>query len=1531
MSWLSDSFSSLTGHFNHLTNLKNNVSAEDFGQEDISQEAYTVHQDHAVIGDKYDTHLGFEQNTRRDSCSEETTEELKTMIEELKAERDSLSDSLLELDAQHQEAITKILSLKQELSDANTQLKKEVATLKLKLQTEEQAKTLLETEVETLREQITQIYRPTQYDNVNDKSSENSDSEILHGRPQLAIGLYEKDTTNEEEAKASFNSIISSLHAITTDNCNLEEKLSCSEKEIKKLNDVILSQTRKIESLSLQYRELQNDYCKLRQCAEKQNNDQFKKKIVTSIEMIKKSDVKQMEANKNNIDESFTSENMELNNIHDQETILESKLKNELENVNRFHSVKKEEESSLKSFLNGQEVEYFQNHIENLKTLLQDNETSSDEKSVKDLEEMKTRIACLSEQLQLSQLNFQFQSLDETEKDTDVKSLLKKLYFYEMKNKELADSLAATTEELSQLRILVKNEKNPLQVQKASQTETEYYENDTSVVILHQNMNDLALNRLKKTGENLVSEENVVKCEYDKTETDNFDKLCSKTTQSNKMGSETDCISDKSEFSKKNSAFHDNSVYLGCSEKQTSVRNCQNELVNHGNTVEELDTEQVNLSSKLIEEKEMESDIKKFKFSSEKSSESYNTLSDDSNNLNLKDKNEYGRSTSVSASKPNKDSIERENDFEHGNIKQKNAEISMLNKKIEVLMKLLDQSDSSKCSLKNQVDKVSCLEDRIHCLQTEKEQLLTVINEKSRECSNYKSEVYRLVNIVSAEKQALNKLQKDNQDIVRQQEIPDKELTRETIQNLSRIICDKDLEIESLRQKSDTLLALVQDPSLENVQINSLLEEKNQLSKQLHLYQSDREEIVKTLDQKHQENVKYHDEIQRLNELVQTQCEKYEKLEHQHHTICKQFEDKKKSLINTQNELIVVRQKLSSLELQFADLKQIYHQAYDRKQSTKSAQIQCDLTNDEFRRLSEVTTGKVLWNHDKDHVILELSSSIQKQKEAISEKESEIVNLKKIIKNFDSNKGVSEKEWNSCEGITKKDMELQLESTRAEMLKLEESNKKLTTTVQEQEFELKALQDKVVTLSELVQQQSQSGDNKGSQIERLLMESSDMLQKAQKFQREKDEALLSLSQQQAENVDLQNKVRLLEENEIRMYSEVERLRSHLLQIEEMYTKEALNAEEREKSLRQRLVHAEEKVRESSTAASSASENVNLQVENLEEQLELMTKQRDKALEQVSQLEDQVQHYAASLGNLQLVLEHFQKEQERNVRVMEKNHQTELDKEKKKYQDLLTELNKKEECLSETLEALHAASRLSEQLDKKEETIQYLKEKLSRQEESLIKTQEQTAQLQVNMEGKVDKQVMKNLVLGYFNTPPCQQPEVVRLLARILDFNQEELNKAGIVLGRNKSRTGKSSGWFSSIFGKVNTSTQSPSREVIDSPYADKSFSALFVQFLQNESQLIRQVSLPAEEMAMEVTNKSITTGRPVSNYVSVVTTKKDNSGISQATKNVSVLSSGDHSKHPLMRPMPTSLPTLTPVPVVPNHSETNTFLREVLK
>jgi len=59
------------------------------------------------------------------------------------------------------------------------------------------------------------------------------------------------------------------------------------------------------------------------------------------------------------------------------------------------------------------------------------------------------------------------------------------------------------------------------------------------------------------------------------------------------------------------------------------------------------------------------------------------------------------------------------------------------------------------------------------------------------------------------------------------------------------------------------------------------------------------------------------------------------------------------------------------------------------------------------------------------------------------------------------------------------------------------------------------------------------------------------------------------------------------EKEQRLVKECDRLRGHLVQIEESYTREALEAEEREKQLRNKLAAMEEKVLTSSSAMQNA--------------------------------------------------------------------------------------------------------------------------------------------------------------------------------------------------------------------------------------------------------------------------------------------------------------------------------------------------------
>ena len=164
------------------------------------------------------------------------------------------------------------------------------------------------------------------------------------------------------------------------------------------------------------------------------------------------------------------------------------------------------------------------------------------------------------------------------------------------------------------------------------------------------------------------------------------------------------------------------------------------------------------------------------------------------------------------------------------------------------------------------------VEDRMKQLVDEKEQMLNVISDKTKENRHLKDELHKMVDVIAAEKNALSKVsaaltnlstyefpfclffvfvlhkilqiqskfcemrltcflafvflimlvtqpncikmyetlifqvQEENQALISKYEGFDREMNRETVARLSKLISEKDLEIESLKQKCQTLL-----------------------------------------------------------------------------------------------------------------------------------------------------------------------------------------------------------------------------------------------------------------------------------------------------------------------------------------------------------------------------------------------------------------------------------------------------------------------------------------------------------------------------------------------------------------------------------------------------------------------------------------------------------------------------------------------------------------------------------------------------
>ncbi|XP_046578475.1 thyroid receptor-interacting protein 11-like [Haliotis rubra] len=669
------------------------------------------------------------------------------------------------------------------------------------------------------------------------------------------------------------------------------------------------------------------------------------------------------------------------------------------------------------------------------------------------------------------------------------------------------------------------------------------------------------------------------------------------------------------------------------------------------------------------------------------------------------------------------------------------------------------------------------LENEVKALKMEREQIMAVMTEKSRESSSLKAEVHRLMSVVSAERSALNKLQEDNNQL-QNRENPVDDMQREALQNLSRLVRDRELEIEALKQKNDTLLAVLQDSSQETQgsQINSLLQDKDNLSKQVMTFQAEREQMITYLNQKHQESVTYHNEIQRLTALVSTQTEQFETLNRNYTNLVPQFEDKTQTLLKTQNELLNYKQKYNELEIKYGELLGRSNMSETVDMATyNTKEVELQKSQDRISELQQEV-------NDRDQKIQGLSSKIHELESVVSSKEAERTSFKKQADNltFQLHGLQTELHDFKTERVSTQQKSSEIDS---ELQVLKDSNNQLTLSLREKEFELTSLREKTGTLTTLLQQQQ---GEKG-QVDHLVQENASLHQQTVQYQQERDQAIMAFQQKHSDVEELNKEITRLKEKEMKLSRELERLRQHLLQIEEGYTGEALEAEEREKELRNRLAVAEEKILSSSSAVQSASQAAIEQVETLQHQLQGVTSQRDAAYMQMTAMQDQCQQYAASLANLQMVLEQFQQDKDAQISADTERYQDEIKILKDKMNTLQRTLDTTQSELEEASDGLEAASRLSEQLDKKEEAVAALKEEVLLREKSLKAAEEEIRKLTTSTEAKVDKLLMKNMLIGYFQTPSNQRNEVIHMMGGVLNFQHDDyakidLNRSSWVAG-----------------------------------------------------------------------------------------------------------------------------------------------------
>uniref|UniRef100_A0A452SW31 Thyroid hormone receptor interactor 11 n=1 Tax=Ursus americanus TaxID=9643 RepID=A0A452SW31_URSAM len=951
-------------------------------------------------------------------------------------------------------------------------------------------------------------------------------------------------------------------------------------------------------------------------------------------------------------------------------------------------------------------------------------------------------------------------------------------------------------------------------------------------------------------------------------------------------------------------------------------------------------------------------------------------------------------------------------------IKERELEIKLLNEKNISLTKQIDQLSKDEVGKLTQIiqqkdleiqalharissasytQDVVYLQQQLQAYAMEREQVLAVLSEKTRENSHLKTEYHKMMDIVAAKEAALVKLQDENKKLSTRSEGGGQEMFRETVQNLSRIIREKDIEIDALSQKCQTLLTVLQTSSTGNEvggvnsnQFEELLQERDKLKQQVKKMEEWKQQVMTTVQNMQHESAQLQEELHQLQAQVLVDSDNNSKLQVDYTGLIQSYEQNETKLKNFGQELAQVQHSIGQLcstkdlllgkldiispqlssgssppsqsaesrgtakpdtarESSKQELEELRKSLQEKDATIKTLQENNHRLSDSIAATSELerkeheqTDSEIKQLKEKQDV---LQKSLKEKDLLIKAKSDQLLSLNENFTNkVNENELLRQAVTNLKERILilemdicklKEENEKIVETTRekeTEYQALQETNTKFSMMLREKEFECHSMKEKALAFEQLLKEKEQG---KTGELNQLLNAVKSMQEKTVKFQQERDQVMLALKQKQMENSALQNEVQHLRDKELRLNQELERLRNHLLESEDSYTREALAAEDREAKLRKKVTVLEEKLVSSSNAMENASHQANLQVESLQEQLNVVSKQRDETALQLSVSQEQVKQYALSLSNLQMVLEHFQQEEKAMYSAELEKHKQLIAEWKKKAENLEGKLMSLQERFDEANAALDSASRLTEQLDLKEEQIEELKKQNELRQEMLDDVQKKLMNLVNSTEGKVDKVLMRNLFIGHFHTPKHQRHEVLRLMGSILGIKREEMEQ--LLHEDQGGVTRWMTGWLGGGSKSVPNTPLRPNQQSV----LNSSFSELFVKFLETES----HPSLPPPKLSVHDMKPLDSPGRRkvVTNVPeSFKDTTESRTGRradvnpflaprSAAVPLINPAGLGPGGPgHLLLKPISDVLPTFTPLPVSPDNSA-GVVLKDLLK
>ena len=599
--------------------------------------------------------------------------------------------------------------------------------------------------------------------------------------------------------------------------------------------------------------------------------------------------------------------------------------------------------------------------------------------------------------------------------------------------------------------------------------------------------------------------------------------------------------------------------------------------------------------------------------------------------------------------------------------------------------------------------------------------MVEVLNEKTRENSHLKKENERLMQSLSEEQRQAAMMKAS----IEQQTNEKEEMSKVAVHKLSQIIKDKDMEIEALNKKNESLLTVLQSNASDS---DKQKQECEEAAKALSEKSEECKNLKLALDEKNFHQTSNKAISDNSNEII-VMKDRIKELE------------RKLNLANIKNEMIKESRKMETQELKKLEYRKRFHsESFERNDCPKIGPDKND-NNSENSTNNEYSDEIKILLREKEEQVMEMAKELEGKEESLIRKQEESRTNQHKINGMELRLSEADKSLEYYK--------VELEKSNTNIKSLQEDKQgllgdsdRLKLCLEEKEHDLEMAKRNLQQLTEMLEEKSNKSESQ--QLERLqnLSAIQELQAKVSEMSRERDSAKVGLADRDREMVGLRKEVNSVIDKKKRLEQELDRLKKHLVSVEESYTQEAIESEERERELRKKLQTVEENLRSACVNSSDTFKAAQAKESSLESKLVEVNQENVEMRNRLFSVEAEFAAQKRAMENLNLALEGFQHEKVNDLKRAEMMYDAKLSDEKEKSKALERQIVDLELKVSSAAEGLAAAHRLGDQLEAKGKVIATLRHEIKLREDLLKKARQE---LEANA-GKV-----KNLAMYYFST------------------------------------------------------------------------------------------------------------------------------------------------------------------------------------